>query len=321
MKVAHRLEEISFDKNSVVSVGSFDGVHRAHQALIQEVVRRARQRKGRSVIVTFDPHPKEVLSADPEKVVFLSTLDEKLSLCEELGVDVTFVLEFTYEFSRQSFRDFYLRYIVHGIGVSEVVEGYDHHFGRDREGSIEELLRLGREFEFSVVAMKPVHVGEEVVSSSRIRELLIIGDLERANELLGRPYTFGGIVVKGDGRGKLLGFPTANLQPKSTKKIIPKNGIYFVEASVGDASYFGLANVGVRPTFESNGPRIVEVYLLDTEIDLYGQYVEVRFLKRLRDEIKFNSAEELIEQMKKDREEGSRLRTELTKVYKLSSSR
>jgi riboflavin kinase/FMN adenylyltransferase len=319
MNVKHRLEEVGFDKNSVITVGSFDGVHLAHQAVIQEVVRRARQRRGRSIVVTLDPHPKEVLS--PGQVLLLSTLEEKVRRCSELGVDTVFVVSFTYEFSRQSFRDFYTRYLIQGVGVSEVVEGYDHHFGRDREGSIEELLKLGREFEFSVVAMKPVHVGDDIVSSSRIRELLLEGKVERARELLGRPYAYGGLVVRGDGRGKKLGFPTANLQPASKKKIVPNNGVYVVEVLVGADSYFGLANVGVRPTFESSGRRVVETYILDVEMDLYGRDVEILFLKRLRDEIKFDTAEELIDQMNKDREEANRLRTEYTKIYRLSTSR
>lgn len=321
MIVAYRLEDIPFEKNSVVTVGSFDGVHKAHQTLIQEVVERARHRGGRSVVVTFDPHPKEVLSKDSESITLLSTLEERRELCAELGVGWFLVIRFTYEFSRQGFRDFFVRYLVEGIGVSEVVEGYDHHFGRDREGSIEELLKLGKEFQFSVVAMKPVYVGNEVVSSSSVRHLLTEGNVEKASELLGRPYTLKGTVVRGDGRGRSLGFPTANIELETPRKIIPKNGIYFVEVQIGDNSYFGLSSVGVRPTFVNDGRRIVEVYVLDFDRDLYGAQMHMSFLSRLRDELKFDSAEALIKQMEKDKEVGERLRSEFTKIYKFSTNR
>lgn len=317
MLVTSRLEEIPFDKNSVVTVGSFDGVHRAHQAVIQEVVGRAGQRGGRSVVVTFDPHPKEVLGPRPEEFTLLSTLEERRDICRELGVNVFYVIPFTYEFSRQDFREFFVRYIIQGIGVSEVVEGYDHHFGRDREGSIEELLKLGKEFQFSVVAMKPIYVGGEVVSSSRIRELLAQGDVEKAAEMLGRPYGLRGVVVRGDGRGKDLGFPTANIQPVGRRKILPKDGIYFVRVQINHHSYFGLSNVGVRPTFLENGQRLVEVYLLEFDGNLYGESLDIFFLKRLRDELKFSSADELVRQMELDREIGMRLATEFTKVHRL----
>ncbi len=321
MIVAYGLEDIPFEKNSVVTVGSFDGVHKAHQTVIQEVVERARHRGGRSVVVTFDPHPKEVLRKGTENITLLSTLEERQELCAELGVGWFVVIHFTYEFSRQGFRDFFLRYLVKGIGVSEMVEGYDHHFGRDREGSIEELLKLGKEFQFSVVAMKPVYIGDEIVSSSRVRQLLVEGNVEKTCELLGRPYTLKGTVVRGDGRGRSLGFPTANIQLETPRKIVPKNGIYFVEARIGNDSHFGLSNVGVRPTFVDDGERLVEVYVLDLDQDLYGAKMEVSFLQRLRDELKFDSAEELITQMEKDKEVGERLRSEFTKIYKISTNR
>src|SRR3990167_3496190 len=163
MRIAYQLSDIEFDKNSVVTVGSFDGVHLAHAELLSEVVQRARGRKARSVVVTFEPHPKEVLGG--KAMTVLTTIEEKQRLCEQFGIDLFFAIRFTYEFSRQPFREFYLRYVIEGIGVAEVVEGYDHHFGRDREGGVEDLLHLGKEFGFSVVAMKPVYDDEEVVSS------------------------------------------------------------------------------------------------------------------------------------------------------------
>ncbi len=305
MKVVRNRDDIPYEKNTVLTLGSFDGVHRAHQELLVEVVRMARERNGRSLVVTFDPHPKEVLTGMPAPL--LTTLEEKEAVCRDLGIDLFYVIPFTYEFSRQSSREFFVSYFVERIGVSVVVEGYDHHFGRDREGSIEELLRLGKEFEFSVVAMKPVYVGEEIVSSSKIRQHLSAGEIEKATRLLGRPYSLSGVVVQGDGRGRTLGYPTANIRPSSDRKLIPANGIYFVQVKLHGGGYFGMLSIGVRPTFTSRGRRTVEVNILDFQEDIYGKPIEIVFLKRLRDELKFASAQELIEQMHRDKEESLKL--------------
>jgi riboflavin kinase / FMN adenylyltransferase len=314
MEIVFQLSEIEYVKNSVVSVGTFDGVHLAHQQLLREVVERAKARDGRSIVLTFDPHPKEVLSGQPMQL--LTTIEERQQICEQLGIDVFYRIGFTYEFSRLTSREFYLRYVVQGCGVSEVVEGYDHHFGRDREGSVEELLKLGREFEFSVAALKPVYVDEEVVSSSQIRQHLLQGKVDRAFRLLGRPYAVGGTVVRGDARGRELGYPTANLQ-LTHHKVIPQDGIYFVQVDVGGPTRFGMASIGVRPTFFDQGQRTVEVHLLDFEGDLYGRTLTVQFLRRLREERKFENAGQLIKQMHLD-ERHSR---ELIAEFKTSVSR
>ena len=313
MKVVSKLSDIGFDKNSVVTVGTFDGVHAGHREIVLEAVRRAKAREGRSVVITFEPHPREVVGS--QTIQLLTTIDERKRLLQELKPDILFVVTFTYEFSRQSFRDFYLTYLVNGIGVSEIVEGYDHHFGRDREGSIEALITLGKEFGFSVVAVKPFSVGDDVVSSSRIRRSLAEGNVERAVEFLGRPYAFEGTVVKGDGRGRQLGFPTANVAPQSPKKIIPKNGVYFVGVRLGEKQYPGMANIGVRPTFEGQQKQMIEVHLLNYEGDLYGKEVGVHFLKRLRDEQKFSGPEALVAQLHKDQEESIKLQKEYSTTF------
>lgn len=321
MKVTYQFNDVPFEKNSVITVGSFDGMHLAHQIVIEEVVRRAKTRKGRSVVVTFDPHPKQVLAKPGEEVYLLSTVEERKAICESLGVDLFLVIKFTYDFSRQSFREFYERYVINGIGVSEVVEGYDHHFGRDREGSVEELLRMGKEFKFSVVAMKPVHEGKEPVSSSGIRKHLFNGNVERAATLLGRPYSLRGTVVRGDGRGKSLGFPTANVVPLSASKMIPCNGIYVVGVNLLNRAFYGMASIGVRPTFKTDGKRTLEVNIFDFERDLYGTDLELEFLGRLREEMKFDSATELIKQMERDREESLKLVEVHSRVFRLNNKR
>ncbi len=307
MDIVFRPSDIEYVKNTVVSVGTFDGVHLAHQQLLKEVVERAQARKGRSVVLTFDPHPKEVLTGRPMQL--LTTIEERQQICEELGIDVFYRIAFTYEFSRLTSREFYLRYVVQGCGVSEVVEGYDHHFGRDREGSVEELLKLGREFEFSVAALKPVYVDEEIVSSSQIRQHLLQGRVDRAFRLLGRPYAVSGRVVRGDARGRELGYPTANLE-LTHHKLIPQDGIYFAQVDVGGPTRYGMVSIGVRPTFFDKGLRTVEVHLLDFEGDLYGAALNVQFLRRLRDERKFESALQLVDQMHLDEQQSRALMAE-----------
>jgi riboflavin kinase/FMN adenylyltransferase len=313
MDVVFSRNTIQYDKNTVVTVGTFDGVHEGHREILREVVRRATARGGRSVVVTFEPHPREVVGT--AAVQLLTTLDERQRLIDEVGPDILFVIPFTYEFSRQSFREFYLTYFIEGIGVSEIVEGYDHHFGRDREGNIEELLKLGKEFELSIVVVKPYTVDGEVVSSSKIRQHLIDGNVERARVLLGRPYSVTGTVVRGEGRGARLGYPTANIALASAKKIVPRDGIYFVGVRVDQKFHPGMASIGVRPTFSSNGQRTVEVNILEYRGDLYGQSIELHFLKRLRDEQKFDSAEALVAQMDRDRVESLKLRQEYALLF------
>jgi len=319
MDIVFQLSDIQYQKNSVVTVGTFDGVHLAHQQLLREVVDRARVRNGRSVVLTFDPHPAEVLTGNPMQL--LTSLEERQQICEQIGIDVFYRMDFTYDFSRQTSRDFYLRYVVQGCGVSEVVEGYDHHFGRDREGSVEALLGLGREFEFSVAALKPVYIDEEIVSSSQIRQHLLQGRVDRAHRLLGRPYCIRGTVIRGDGRGRQLGYPTANLHLSSSRKLVPSDGIYFGQIDIGGSVLFGMVSIGVRPTFFEKGKRTVEAHLLDFDGDLYGQTITVQFLKRLRDEQKFANAGELIEQMHRDKMESRKLEAEFRKHMEQNSSK
>jgi riboflavin kinase / FMN adenylyltransferase len=300
MKIVHSLAEAQFDRNSVVTVGTFDGVHLAHREIIREAMQRAKVREGRSVVITFDPHPKEVLGGRDQPVSMLSTVEEKLARLDALGVNLLLLIRFTYDFSRLTARDFYQRYVIEGIGVSEVVLGYDHMFGRDRGGGIEQLVRMGREFDFSVFAVHPVTVAGEVVSSSLVRKTLLSGEVERARLFLGYPYAVNGKVVKGDGRGRSLGYPTANIEPLSTRKIIPRNGVYLVALRLGSEAHYGMMNIGVRPTFTNGIQETIEVHIIDFAGDIYGRGVEVRFLSRIRDEQKFGSREELVAQLHRD---------------------
>jgi riboflavin kinase/FMN adenylyltransferase len=303
MIVAHSVKEAGRDPGSVVTVGTFDGVHLAHAEIIREVVSRAKMREGRSVVITFDPHPKQVVGPARGSVELLSTIGERVELIGQLGVDVLLVLEFTYAFSRITPEDFYRTYVVNGTGVDEVIVGYDHMFGRDRAAGTNELLTMGKEFDFSVFAVHPFTVEGETVSSTVIRKALGTGDVVRASKFLGRPYSLGGTVVRGDGRGRTIGFPTANIRPVSPSKIVPAHGVYAVGVRMANEAHFGMMNVGFRPTVATVPEATIEVHLFDFDRDIYGEQVAVSFLRRLRDERKFDSLSDLVEQLGRDREE------------------
>jgi riboflavin kinase/FMN adenylyltransferase len=306
MKVIRSLAEARKERNSVVTVGTFDGVHCGHQEIIREVVGRAQGRKGRSVVMTFDPHPKEVVASEKGSVQLLTTIDERVALLEELGVDLLLVIRFTLEFSRTSAEEFYKAYIVDGVGASDVVVGYDHMFGRGRQGTVAALEAMGRSYGFSLITIPPYEVKGQVVSSTRIRKALATGEIERANGMLGRPYGLQGRVVEGDRRGATLGFPTANLQPEPGNKVVPGHGVYAVRVRLGDQSFSGMMNIGVRPTVREGLKETAEVYILDFEQDIYGTILGVEFLRKLRDERKFDSFADLTAQLEKDREETRR---------------
>ena len=302
MIVARSLGEITRDPNSVVTVGTFDGVHRAHQEIIREVVNRARMQEGRSVVVTFEPHPKEVVGSQEKPVMLLATLQERVDRIRGMSVDLLFVINFTYEFSRIGAQEFYRKFVVEGIGVSEVVVGYDHMFGRDRTAGIEELVRMGHDLNFSVSAVHQYRLDGEVVSSTLIRSAIGSGDVQRAAKFLGREYTLRGSVVHGDGRGKTIGYPTANIKPFSSCKLVPGRGVYLVGIALRAGSWYGMMNIGVRPTVASDGNVLIEVHIFGLTADIYNEEIEVTFLRKLRDEHKFDSLEQLTEQLDRDKE-------------------
>ncbi|MBI3192939.1 MAG: bifunctional riboflavin kinase/FAD synthetase [Ignavibacteriae bacterium] len=310
MKVYNGLDEIEFNRNSVVTIGSFDGVHVGHKAILDDVKVRAKNSNSRSVVVTFNPQLRDVVGRGP--VQHLCTLDERLKHLEQSGIDETLIINFTHEFSQQSARTFYEQYLVQKIGVRDVVIGHDHMFGKNREGSIDVLTKIGDELGFNVVMIPEVRVKENVVCSSLIRECLTQGRVEEANEYLGRHYTIQAHVVHGDGRGTTIGFPTANVVFDQTKKLTPLFGVYFVHVSHANTEYFGMMNIGVRPTFGLNGQQFIEVHLLDFSGNLYGETLSVSFLKRLRAEKKFHSSDELVAQLHQDRTGVQKLVSQLT---------
>ena len=254
------------------------------------------------MVITFDPHPMEVVASPRNSSGLLSTIDERVALLSTLNIDVLYIINFTYEFSRSSPVEFYQTYVVNGIGVSEVVVGYDHMFGRDRQAGVEGLVRIGQQFNFSVFAVHPYMVNGQMVSSTEIRNALLEANLEKAKRLLGYSYAMTGTVVQGDGRGKTIGYPTANIKPLSGNKIIPGRGVYLVSVQLMGKQYFGMMNIGVRPTVTDDKVQVCEVHILDFDKEIYGENVTITFLKKLRGEQKFASIDELAMQLDKDKE-------------------
>lgn len=301
------LDDVKRVENSVITVGTFDGVHAGHRAIMDTVAQKAKEREARSVIVTFDPHPRNIINPGDSGIKLLTTLPERSEILEELGIDTMVVIPFDRDFSLLSSEEFIRDIIFEKIGVSEFVIGYDHHFGRNREGTIETIERLGKELGFDSYVVSKREVGDQTVSSTAIRNAISEeGNVEQAAELLQRPYRLNGTIVHGDKRGKEIGFPTANIKPEHPQKIIPKDGVYAVRVRINGDWYDGMMNIGTRPTFDGK-VQTLEVNLFNFDKDIYGKEVQVRFFNRIRDEKKFDGVDNLVEQLKKDKKQAIEL--------------
>lgn len=294
------LEEVARDDRSIVTVGTFDGVHVGHLSLFRFLVDQAHRRDGRPVVVTFDPHPRQVVHGD--RVQLLTTPGERAEVCASVGIQRFVVLPFDRELASMSPSDFVTRILVERIGLRAIVVGHDHAFGRGRSGNHDLLAELGALHGFDVDVIPPQAVDDRVVSSSALRRLLAEeGDVRQATHLLGRRYSLGGSIVYGAQRGRQLGFPTANIVPADDRKLIPSVGVYAVRVLVdGEAHPFGgMMNIGRRPTFEETVVHL-EAHLFDFEGDLYGRQVRVEFVDRMRSERKFHTVDALIAQLRED---------------------
>ena len=297
----------------IVTTGTFDGVHLGHRALLDWMVQKAAAENAESVVLTFDPHPRQVLFGDDSGLKLLQTLDQRVQSLAETGLDHLVIQPFDRTFSRLKPTDFVRSVLVDGLGSTSVVVGHDHRFGAGREGDVELLRDCGEAYGFDVVNI-PARIEDELtVSSTKIRQRLLQGDCEGARLLLGRPYDWTGKVIHGDGRGRKLGFPTANLLPIDTHQIIPGTGVYAVRVQRVDAqnttAWNGMAHLGHRPTFDDQSATpTIEVHLFDANPDLYASTLSIQFEHRLRDVLKFNGAEALVAQLKLD---ADRARTHL----------
>jgi len=296
MQLIDNFSQARVTRESVITIGAFDGVHRGHQYLIRNLVREARLTKRLAGLITFHPHPSVVLSpGNPTK--YITTPGEKAALLEKLDLDIVAILPFDEEMAQTPAEEF-MSMVCRHLNLRELWVGADFALGHNREGDVDALKRMGRKMGFAVHVVEPLYYGDEVISSTRIRRLLARGEVREAAQLLGRYYSLAGEVVKGESRGKLLGFPTANLEVRP-ERAIPADGVYVVYARLGKERYRGVTNVGVRPSFDG-GKRIVETHILDFEGDIYGCDLVVEFVERIRPEKRFPSVDALVSQIKAD---------------------
>jgi len=303
MKIIKGIENLkrSF-RNPVVTLGNFDGLHLGHQQIFKRVKQEASKIRGQGVVITFEPHPLKVLA--PQKFLpLLTPFKKKMMLIEKSGIEIVLCIEFSLTFSEISASEFIENILVEKVKVKKVIIGYNYHFGKGQRGDAQTLKDAGKVFDFDVEVVEPLRVGETIVSSSKIRNLIQRGEVEEASKLLGRNYPVIGKVVGGEKRGQTLGFPTANLE--ISDELYPKTGVYAVEVVWHQKRFNGLANIGSNPTFSaqtSKGgePFLLEVHILGFNENIYGKEIEVYFKKRIRDEVRFESPSLLIEQIKKD---------------------
>jgi riboflavin kinase/FMN adenylyltransferase len=299
VKTLHSISELAALPGPLfLAIGVFDGVHRGHQAVISTSARHAHSIDGTPVVVTFDPHPAKVLRPQDAPHVLTAT-QHKIALIRNLGVAHLLIIQFNREFAATPPEEFVSQLVAHSNPLREICVGHEWSFGKNRAGNLELLKKLGARFQFNVVGIAPVMVNGNVVSSTAIRQAVEAGDLQKAAEMLGREYTILGTVTGGEKLGKKIGFPTANLSAHSEQ--FPPNGVYFAEAWIDGVLYHGVVNLGYRPTVSHGAPqRILEIHLLDFQRDIYGQDLELRFVRYLRPERKFDSLDALARQIDLD---------------------
>ena len=284
---------------TIITIGTFDGVHLGHRKILERLINNAKATNLKSTVLTFFPHPRMVLQKDVD-IKLLNTLEEKKQIMETLGLDYLIIHPFTKEFSRLSATEFVEGILVDGLKAKKIIIGYDHRFGRNRNANIQDLIAFGNTLGFEVEEIPAQEIDDVSVSSTKIRNALLEGDIETANSYLSYAYMLTGTIGKGKGLGKEFGFPTANLHIAEEYKLIPKTGVYVVKSTLEDKECFGMMNIGFNPTVDGT-TKSIEVHFFDFHGDLYEKKIQVNILHRIRDEHKFNSVEELKQQLQKDR--------------------
>lgn len=292
----------NYDKKhpTAITIGTFDGVHIGHRKILERLINDAKKTGLQSTVLTFFPHPRMVLQKDTE-IKLLNTIQEKINILELIGLDCLIIQPFTMEFSRLSATEFVRDILVNKLNSKKIIIGYDHRFGRNRNANIQDLITFGNALNFEVEEIAAEEINDVSVSSTKIRNALINGDIKTANDYLGYNYMLTGDVKKGKGLGRKLNFPTANLFIEEEYKLIPKNGVYVVKSFLNEKLFYGMMNIGFNPTVGGSSKNI-EIHFFNFKADLYGQNIQIDILERIRDEHKFNSLEELKVQLAKDKE-------------------
>ncbi|MGB2312611.1 MAG: bifunctional riboflavin kinase/FAD synthetase, partial [Flavobacteriaceae bacterium] len=303
--VIHSISNYQPKRPSILTIGTFDGVHIGHQKIIRNLISKAKEEDLCALVLTFFPHPRMVLQKDTQ-LKMIDTLEEKRQLLESLGVEILIVQPFTLEFSRLTAIEYTRDILVNGLNISKLIIGYDHRFGRNREATVEDLKHFGLDYDFSVEEIPAQDIASIAVSSTKVRNAISAGEIKKANQYLGRPFSLCGSIVKGDKIGRKIGYPTANLDIKETYKLRPQNGVYLVQSHLNNQKYFGMMNVGKRPTV--SGKQIqTEIYFFDFDGDLYGNKLKIELLEKIRDEQKYDSLESLGNQLSIDQKSCQKL--------------
>ncbi|MAC86909.1 MAG: riboflavin biosynthesis protein RibF [Gammaproteobacteria bacterium] len=300
MKIIRSITAFNSSEKTIVTIGTFDGIHIGHQKILKDLIKTAKKEGKKSVLLTFFPHPRMVLQKD-NKILLLNTIEEKSGLLEKMGLDYLIIHPFSKEFSRLTALDFVRDILVNKLNTSRLIIGYDHHFGKNREGNIHQLKEYSLLYDFKVEEIPAQDIDDVSVSSTKIRTALKEGNLKTANNYLGYHYMLNGTVVSGKKLGGTIGFPTANLEIKEPYKLIPKTGVYIIKTHINTVLYTGIMNIGFNPTVLGKY-QTIEAHLFDFSEDLYGKEVMIEFIYFLREEHKFESIEELVVQLNIDKE-------------------
>jgi len=302
VEVYNSIEEFNIDNKTAVTIGTFDGVHAGHKVIIEQLKNAAKKINGESVILTFFPHPRMVLYPDDHELRLLNTINERIMMLEKTGVDHLIIHPFSKEFSKLHATEFVRNILVNKLNVTTLVIGYDHHFGRHREGSFEHLEELAPLYNFTVEEISAQAVQEINISSTKIRNSLINGEIQAANQFLGSHFFIKGIVVGGDKIGRTIDFPTANIEIDEWYKLIPAKGVYAVKVQLNEQSYNGMLNIGSRPTLNKNNNDTIEVNIFNFEEDIYNKEIQIEFYEKIRDEEKFEEISVLKKQLELDKQ-------------------
>ena len=305
MKTVQDISQFKSTLSTAITIGTFDGVHIGHRKILERLINDAKKVGLKSTVLTFFPHPRMVLQKDTD-IKLLNTLEEKIDILKDLGLDYLIIHPFTHDFSRLSATEFVRDILVNSLNTKKIIIGYDHRFGRNRNASINDLIGFGNTLDFEVEEIPAQEIDDVSVSSTKIRNALAEGDITTANSYLGYAYMLSGKVKTGKGLGKKFGFPTANIHISESYKLIPKKGVYVVKAKLGSEELFGMMNIGNNPTV-SGKEKSIEVNLFDFDGDLYNKEITVKLLHRLRDEHKFDSVEHLQEQLQRDKQKSLEL--------------
>ena len=308
MNVVDGIENYKANSKSILTIGTFDGVHLGHQKIITSLVTKAKQKSLQANILTFFPHPRMVLQKE-SNLKLIDTLEEKQNLLSELGIDNLIIHPFSKEFSKLTAIEFTRDVLVNGLGMSALMIGYDHRFGKNREASVEDIITYGQSYNFEVTVIPAQDISSITVSSTKIRDAIKISNFKKVNQFLGRPYELNGKVIKGNGVGRTIKYPTANIEIKEIYKLIPPKGVYLVKIYLGENEFSGMMNIGNRPTINGLN-QTIEVHIFDFDKDIYGKKLKVCFVKKIRKEKKFDSLPSLKSQLKKDEEYCKRILAE-----------